>query len=70
MANFVSSNKMSIKGKRIGNDKTAKREPLFPALPIIAAIIVEDAAMPIFPIMKESKNKGTFLSVKEVNSMA
>ena len=67
--NFVSSSKIKIKGNNIGNDKTGYKVPFEPAFEIIAAIIVDAAAIPKFPSIKAKRNKPRFLIINESNKM-
>ena len=69
IANFVSSSRVRIKGSRIGNERTGYSVPFDEAFEIIAAIIVEDIAMPILPSINAKVKSKRFLIAKDGNSM-
>jgi hypothetical protein len=59
-ANKVNCTDDRIKGNKIGNDSTGYSVPFAPAFAIIAAIMVEEIARPIFPNINERKNNKKF----------
>jgi len=61
MENKVNLTEVIIKGSKIGNERTGYNVPLEPALAIIAAIIVEETAIPIFPRKKVNIKRTRFL---------
>jgi hypothetical protein len=67
MANLVSSRRVRISGSKIGNDKTGYSVPLELAFDIIAAIIVDEIAIPIFPNRNAIANRAKFFIMKELN---
>ncbi len=56
MANFVNSSNVKIRGSKIGKDRTGYRVPLVLAFEIIAAIKVDDIAIPKLPRINAAKN--------------
>lgn len=66
--NFVSSISVNINGNKIGKDNTGYKVPFVLALEIIAAIIVEETAIPILPRTKESQKSDKFPILKDSNN--
>ena len=56
MAKDVSLTEVKISGSNMGKERTGYNVPFDPALAIIAAIKVEEIAMPILPSTKVKKN--------------
>ena len=56
MAKDVSLTEVKISGSNMGKERTGYNVPFDPALAIIAAINVEEIAMPILPSTKVKKN--------------
>ena len=56
MAKEVSCTDVKISGSNIGKDNTGYNVPFDPALAIIAAINVEEIAIPMLPNTKVKKN--------------
>jgi hypothetical protein len=56
MAKEVSLTEVKINGSNMGKERTGYNVPFDPAFAIIAAIKVEEIAMPIFPKTKVRKN--------------
>ena len=56
MAKEVSLTEVKISGSNMGKERTGYNVPFDPALAIIAAIKVEEIAMPILPSTKVKKN--------------
>ena len=65
----MSSNSVRINGSSIGKDSTGYKVPLELAFEIIAAIIVDETAMPIFPKKNAMANNRKFCIIKEGNSI-
>jgi len=61
IANKVNLTEVIINGSKIGNERTGYKVPFEPAFAIIAAIIVAETAIPIFPKIKASINNNKFL---------
>ena len=56
MAKEVSLTEVKISGSNMGKERTGYNVPFDPALAIIAAINVEEIAMPILPSTNVKKN--------------
>ena len=56
MAKEVSLTEVKISGSNMGKERTGYNVPFDPALAIIAAINVEEIAMPMLPNIKVNKN--------------
>jgi hypothetical protein len=56
MAKDVSLTEVKISGSNMGKERTGYNVPFDPALAIIAAINVEEIAMPILPSTNVKKN--------------
>ena len=56
MAKDVSLTEVKISGSNMGKERTGYNVPFDPALAIIAAIKVEEIAMPILPSTNVKKN--------------
>ena len=56
MAKDVSLTEVKISGSNMGKERTGYNVPFDPALAIIAAIKVEEIAMPTLPSTKVKKN--------------
>ena len=63
--NFVSSKRVRMSGKRIGKERTGYSVPFELAFEIIAAIIVDEIAIPIFPNRKAIAKRAIFFMIKE-----
>lgn len=68
MANVVNLTDVKISGSNIGKERTGYKVPFDPALAIIAAIIVEDTAIPTLPTKKVIKKSIRFLMMNSENS--
>jgi len=64
----VNSTEVKIKGNNIGNERTGYNVPLDPALEIIAAIMVDDTARPMFESTKVKRNKAKLLITNSSNN--
>ena len=61
IANKVNCTDVNIKGNKIGKDRTGYNVPFAPAFEMIAAIIVDAKANPIFPSINETRKRAKFL---------
>ena len=61
IANKVNLTEVIINGSNIGKESTGYNVPFEPALAMIAAMIVDETAIPIFPKMKARINNNKFL---------
>jgi hypothetical protein len=67
--NFVSSRSIKMSGNKIGKESTGYSVPFELAFAIIAAIIVEDTAIPIFPKINERMNNPQLLIMNDSNNI-
>ena len=67
--NLVSSSNIKINGSNMGNDSTGYNVPLDDAFEIIAAIIVEETAIPIFPKKNAIAKSNRLLITKDSNKI-
>jgi hypothetical protein len=67
--NLVSSRSIKISGNKIGKESTGYNVPFELAFAIIAAIIVEETAIPIFPKIRESINNPQLLIINDSNKI-
>ncbi len=68
MENLVNSSKVRINGRRIGNERTGYSVPLLLAFEMIAAIIVDDIAMPKLPSINAAINVSKAFMLNESKS--
>ena len=61
IANKVNRTEVIINGSKIGKESTGYKVPFEPAFAIIAAIIVDATAIPIFPRINARMNNNKFL---------
>ena len=63
----VNITEIKINGSKIGNDRTGYNVPFAPAFEIIAAIIVDAIANPMFERKNVNRNNKIFLIINSSN---
>ena len=69
IANRVNLTEVIINGSKMGKERTGYNVPFEPALAIMAAIIVDATAIPIFPKTKAKMNNSKFLITNSSKSI-